>query len=308
MCFNDAILGFWAILGFGGYVTETHISPSDRNIFSKKKYVAISPRSGAYVGERNLLLSVINRRFKKWSKTGPGPKQDPGRYLLHHKANGLPYAAFVDDKLVRERGLRMVSHFDLLPYSDEKAMKMLSTQWKYHDPAGTYWTTVEECYTLMAVGHVHRSVSVTTTNESCDPPSPYPSAARAKDCPSDSERGGLRFDARQHNADCRLGAPRRKQLRVAQVVTSSIKNAQDSSKDDRLLLQLIELLLLSTTTCTTVLDGPHPSAFGWPAATHVSARRLRSLTPRHATRCALCVTSATCTLSPQRRECCPNRP
>ena len=80
-------------------------------------------------------------------------------YPLHRKANGLPYAAFVDDKLVRERGLRMVSHFDLLPYSDEKAMKMLSTQWKYHDPAGTYWTTVEECYTLMAVGHVHRSVS-----------------------------------------------------------------------------------------------------------------------------------------------------
>ena len=65
-------------------------------------------------------------------------------YPLHHKANGLSYAAFVDDKLVRERGLRMVSHFDLLPYTDEKAMKMLSTQWKYHDPAGTYWTTVEE--------------------------------------------------------------------------------------------------------------------------------------------------------------------
>ena len=63
-------------------------------------------------------------------------------YPLHHKANGLPYAAFVDDKLVRERGLRVVSHFDLLPYTDAKAMKMLSTQWKYHDTAGTYWTTV----------------------------------------------------------------------------------------------------------------------------------------------------------------------
>ena len=37
-------------------------------------------------------------------------------YLLHHKANGLPYAAFVDDKLVREHGLRMISHSDLLPY------------------------------------------------------------------------------------------------------------------------------------------------------------------------------------------------
>ena len=70
-------------------------------------------------------------------------------YPLHHKANGLPYAAFVDDTIVRERGLRMVSHFDLLPYSDEKAMKMLSTQWKYHDPSGAYWTTVEECYTSM---------------------------------------------------------------------------------------------------------------------------------------------------------------
>ena len=154
-------------------------------------------------------------------------------YPLHHKANGLPYAAFVDHKLVRERGLRMVSHFDLLPYSDEKAMKMLSAQWKYHDPAGTYWTTVEECYTLMAVGHVHHSVSATTTNEPCDPPPLYPSAARVQDCPPDSERGGLRFDARQLNVDCRLGATRRKLMRVAQVVTSSIKNAQDSSNVDR---------------------------------------------------------------------------
>ena len=33
---------FWVFVPFGGYVTETHISPSDRNIFSKKKYVAIS--------------------------------------------------------------------------------------------------------------------------------------------------------------------------------------------------------------------------------------------------------------------------
>ena len=43
-------------------------------------------------------------------------------YPLHHKANGLPYAAFVDDKRVRERGLRMVPHPDLLPCSDEKAI------------------------------------------------------------------------------------------------------------------------------------------------------------------------------------------
>ena len=148
-------------------------------------------------------------------------------YPLHHKANGLPYAAFVDDKLVRERGLRMVSLSDLLPYSDEKAMKMLSTQWKYHDPSGTYWTTVEKCYTSMAVGHVHRNVS------HVDPPPLHPSAARTQDCPTDSERGGLRFDARQHNADCRLGNQQHKSLRVACVVSSSHKNAQDSSRVDQ---------------------------------------------------------------------------
>ena len=80
-------------------------------------------------------------------------------YPLHHKANGLPYVAFVDDKLVRKRGLRMISHFDLLPYFDDKAMKMLSIQWKYHDPAGAYWTTVNECFTLMTVGNVPRTLS-----------------------------------------------------------------------------------------------------------------------------------------------------
>ena len=41
-----------------------------------------------------------------------------------------------------------------------------------------------------------------------DPPPLYPSAARAKDCPPNSERGGLRFDARQHNVEMRLGAQR----------------------------------------------------------------------------------------------------
>ena len=41
-----------------------------------------------------------------------------------------------------------------------------------------------------------------------DPPPLYPSAARAKDCPPDSERGGLLFDARQHNAERRLGVQR----------------------------------------------------------------------------------------------------
>ena len=54
---------FWGFGPFGGYVTERHISPSDRNIFSKQKYVAISPRSGAYAGERNLLLSAIRRSW-----------------------------------------------------------------------------------------------------------------------------------------------------------------------------------------------------------------------------------------------------
>ena len=83
--------------------------------------------------------------------------QRPGlAYPPHHTANGLPYAAFVDDKIVRERGLRMVSHSDLLPYSDEKAMQTLSAQWKQH--AGTYWITVEKCYTSMAVGYVLRNV------------------------------------------------------------------------------------------------------------------------------------------------------
>ena len=79
-------------------------------------------------------------------------------YPLHHKANGLPYTVFVDDKLVRENGLRMISHSDLLPYSDGKAMKMLPTQWKYHDPTNSYWTKVEEFYTLIPVGRIHRGV------------------------------------------------------------------------------------------------------------------------------------------------------
>ena len=57
---------------------------------------------------------------------------------LHHKVNGLPYAALVDDNTVRRRGLRMGSPFDLLPYIDDMAMEMLPTQWKYHDPGNTY--------------------------------------------------------------------------------------------------------------------------------------------------------------------------
>ena len=67
----------------------------------------------------------------------------------------------------------------------------------------------------MAVGHVHRNVS------NGDPPPVHPSAARVQDCPTGSERGGLRFDSRVRNVEYRLGAPPRKTLRVAQVVSSS---------------------------------------------------------------------------------------
>ena len=45
-----------------------------------------------------------------------------------------------------------------------------------------------------------------------DPPPLYPSAARARDCPPDSERGGLRFETRQHHIDCRLGNEHRRSL------------------------------------------------------------------------------------------------
>ena len=43
----------------------THILISDRNIFFKDKYAAISFRSGAHVGERNLFLSVIRRSYRR---------------------------------------------------------------------------------------------------------------------------------------------------------------------------------------------------------------------------------------------------
>ena len=50
--------------------------------------------------------------------------------------------------------------------------------------------------------------STTAAEHREDPPPLYPSAARAKDCTPDSERGIFRFDARQHNAKRRLGAQR----------------------------------------------------------------------------------------------------
>ena len=152
-------------------------------------------------------------------------------YPLHNKANGIPYAVFVDDKIVQERKLRMVSHVDLLTYSDEKAMKLLADQWKCHDPTGTYWPAVHESYTLMTVGNVPRNIPATTTDG--DPPPLYPSAARTQDCPTDSERGGMRFDARQFIVERRLLAPPRQTLRVARVVSSSHKNAQDNSRVDQ---------------------------------------------------------------------------
>ena len=39
-------------------VAVTHLLISDRNIFSKQKYLSVSFRSGAHVGERNLFLSA----------------------------------------------------------------------------------------------------------------------------------------------------------------------------------------------------------------------------------------------------------
>ena len=50
--------------------------------------------------------------------------------------------------------------------------------------------------------------SATAADRRKDLPPLYPSAARAKDCPPDSERDGLRFEARQHSVECQLGARR----------------------------------------------------------------------------------------------------
>ena len=66
-----------------------------------------------------------------------------------------------------------------------------------------------------------------------DPPPLYPSAARAKDFPPDSERGGFKFDARQHLIDSQLGNKRRKLLGVACLVSESMKRAEDVAQYDR---------------------------------------------------------------------------
>ena len=65
MCFNGVIWTWRTQNSAQSDVIETHIPPSDRNIFSKKKYVAISPWAGAHVGERNLLLSSIRRSYRQ---------------------------------------------------------------------------------------------------------------------------------------------------------------------------------------------------------------------------------------------------
>ena len=81
-------------------------------------------------------------------------------YSLHNQANGIPVVALIDDKIVQARKLRMISHVDLTPYTDEKAMKTLSNQWKFHDPTSVYWPVVLECYavqpyTLLPIPHTN---------------------------------------------------------------------------------------------------------------------------------------------------------
>ena len=63
-----------------------------------------------------------------------------------------------------------------------------------------------------------------------DPPPLYPSAARAKDCPPDSERGGLRFDVRQHRIERQLGNEHRKSFRVACLVSQSDRAREQADR------------------------------------------------------------------------------
>ena len=73
--------------------------------------------------------------------------------------------------------------------------------------------------------------STTAVDHREDPPPLYPSVARARECPPDSERGGLPYETRQHHVDCRLGNQHRRSLGVACLVSSSIRNARDPSMD-----------------------------------------------------------------------------
>ena len=68
----------------------------------------------------------------------------------------------------------MGSPFDLLPYTNDKAMEMLLAQWKHHGPGNTYWPTVEQCFTQMTVGRIHRGVPIRNTSTPYDfDPSDY---------------------------------------------------------------------------------------------------------------------------------------
>ena len=96
-------------------------------------------------------------------------------YALLNQANGIPVISVIDDKVVQARKLRMVSHVDFKPYTDDEMMKTLSNEWEFHDPTSVHWPFVLQCYTAMVIGNVPRSI----------------------DCPADADRGGMRFDARQ---------------------------------------------------------------------------------------------------------------
>jgi hypothetical protein len=63
-----------------------------------------------------------------------------------------------------------------------------------------------------------------------DPPPLYPSTARAKDCPPDSERGGLRFGVRQHQIERQLGNEHRKSFRVACLVSQSDRAREQADR------------------------------------------------------------------------------
>ena len=103
-------------------------------------------------------------------------------YALLNQTNGIPVISVIDDKFVQARKLRMVSHDDLKPYTDDKMMKTLSNEWEFHDPTSVHWPFVLQCYTTMIIGNVPRSI----------------------DCPVDADRGGMRFDARQFIVGRRL--------------------------------------------------------------------------------------------------------
>ena len=128
-------------------------------------------------------------------------------YALLNQTNGIPVISVIDDKIVQARKLRMMSHDDLKPYTDDKMMKTLSNEWKFHDPTSVHWPFVLQCYTTMIIGNVPRSI----------------------DCPVDADRGGMRFDGRQFIVERRLlkfmylegRASHSRMQRVAKIVNAS---------------------------------------------------------------------------------------